>query len=121
MDSPTREPKPSNADIFLNAMSSRTKRYDGWNDSHEWQKPGLPRTWMNLTAAIVGFFGLVVVPLAVVAVILGHMGQRAAARGDASMRGIGMAGLILGYVSLALWGGFLLLAMADAAGWISLF
>ena len=111
----------SNGAIFVDALTSRTKRYDSWNDSHEWQRSGLPKTWMNSAAAMLGFFGLVVVPLAIAAVVLGHLGVRAASRGEASWRPFGVAGLVLGYVSPALWGGFLLLAMGDAAGWIDLF
>ena len=112
------EPAPKNRDVFLGAMMSRTKRYDSWNDSYEWQRSGLPKTWMNATAVLLGFFGLVVVPLAIAAVVLGHLGLRAADRGEASWRPFGIAALVMGYLSVALWGGFVLLAMADAAGWV---
>ena len=112
------EPERSNADIFFGALTSRTKRFDSWNDSYEWQRPGLPKTWMNSAAALLGFFGLVVVPLAIGAVVLGHLGLRAADRGEASMRPFGVAGLVLGYVSLAVWVTLFLLVIADAADWI---
>ena len=110
----------SNGEIFLNAFTSRTKWFDSWNDSYEWQRSGLPKTWTNAWSALLGFFGLVVFPLAIVAIVLGHLGLRAADRGEASWRPFGVGGLVLGYLSLALWGGFLLIAMGDAAGWIDL-
>ena len=106
---------PSNADIFLTAMTSRDKRFDSWNDSHAWQKSGLPKTWLNYTSGLLGFFALAVPPLAIGAVILGHLGLAAARRGEASVRAFGLAGVGLGYVVIAAWLAFFAFVLLSAA------
>lgn len=58
------------------------------------------KNWMNLVSMITGIvscFGIT----AVLAIIFGHLGQAAARRGEATNRGMGVAGLILGYLGLA--------------------
>jgi len=61
-------------------------------------RPYYPKTWMNIVALVTGLmcFG----PLAA---IFGHLGVNAANRGEAEYKGMGTAGLILGYAGLAFW------------------
>jgi len=74
-------------------------------------RPYYPKTWMNIVALITGLmcFGPI-------AVIFGHLGVNAANRGEAEYKGMGTAGLILGYAGLAfyvLYFGFLLVAVSS--------
>lgn len=61
-------------------------------------RPSYPKTWMNIVALVTGLmcFG-------VVAVIFGHLGVNAANRGEAEHKGMGAAGLILGYVGVVFY------------------
>ena len=63
-----------------------------------------PKSWMNivsLSAVGVGF----VFPLIanVAGIVFGHLGVRAAKRGEADYRGVGLAGLIINYIAAILW------------------
>lgn len=98
----------------------RTKRYDSWNASYEWQRPGLKKTWMNVTALFASFFGIVLGPLALVGVVFGHLGLRAARRGEASLRPFGIAALWIGYIASIFWLSLFGFAIAYAAGWTPL-
>jgi len=57
-----------------------------------------PNTWMNITSFVTAFLGLAIVPI-----IFGHMGVNAANKGTAELKGLGIAGLIIGYLELVLW------------------
>lgn len=66
-----------------------------------------PRTWMNITAVVGAVVGLVIplvgLPVLVGSIVLGALGVRAASRGDADYRGLGLAGIALGIAFLTLW------------------
>jgi hypothetical protein len=58
-----------------------------------------PKTWMNVVSLVavgVGIFMPIVANI--IGIVFGHMGIRAADRGEADYRGVGLAGLILNYV-----------------------
>ncbi|MFP5360543.1 MAG: DUF4190 domain-containing protein [Actinomycetes bacterium] len=55
-----------------------------------------PKSWMNITSFVTSLLGL-----SLVAIIFGHLGVNAAKRGEADYKGLGIAGLVIGYVTLA--------------------
>ncbi|MGC4174654.1 DUF4190 domain-containing protein [Demequina sp.] len=55
-----------------------------------------PNTWMNIVALVTALLGMVIVPI-----IFGHLGVKAANEGKADLKGLGLAGLIIGYIELA--------------------
>lgn len=63
---------------------------------------GKPKTWMNVVAIIAPFAGFIIPGSPIAAIVFGHLGVRAADRGEADQRGLGLAGMILGYVFTAL-------------------
>ena len=65
--------------------------------------PQLPQG-MAVTALVAGILSLLMCGLfaAIPAIICGHIGIKQADRGEASGRGMAMAGMIMGYASLAL-------------------
>jgi hypothetical protein len=103
VDKDDEAPRPSGAETFLAAATSRTKYFDGWNDSYAWNRGGLPKTWLNYTSGLLGVFAIAVPPLAIAAVVLGHLGIAAARRGEASVRPFGVAGIVFGYTIIAMW------------------
>ena len=62
-----------------------------------------PKTWMNILSLCL-VAGVFILPgiTQVAGIVFGHLGVRAAARGEADQRGVGLAGLIINYVFLAL-------------------
>ncbi|HZE39049.1 MAG TPA: DUF4190 domain-containing protein [Stackebrandtia sp.] len=64
-----------------------------------------PENGLGIAALILGILGVVsCIACAIPAIICGHMGVKKADRGEADNRGMALAGLICGYVGLALWG-----------------
>lgn len=59
-----------------------------------------PKTWMNWVAFGCGLGALVTCVSFIPAIIFGHLGLAAAKRGEADQKGVGIAGLVLGYVFL---------------------
>ena len=59
-----------------------------------------PKTWMNWVALGCGLGGFVTCVSFIPAIVFGHLGLAAAKRGEADQRGVGIAGLVLGYVFL---------------------
>ncbi len=57
--------------------------------------PRPTKTWMNVVSLVTALVGI-----SLAAIILGHLGVRAANRGEAEYKGLGIAGLILGYLSI---------------------
>ena len=57
-----------------------------------------PNTWMNIVAFVTGLLGLAIVPI-----IFGHLGIRAANKGKADLKWMGIVGAILGYLELVFW------------------
>jgi hypothetical protein len=56
-----------------------------------------PNTWMNIVSLVTALLGMVIVPI-----IFGHLGVSAAKKGTAELKGLGIAGLIIGYLELAI-------------------
>lgn len=56
-----------------------------------------PRTWMNITSFVTSILGL-----GLIGVIFGHLGVSASNKQQADLKGLGIAGLILGYVQIVL-------------------
>lgn len=72
-----------------------------------------PNTWMNIVALVTGILGMAIVPI-----IFGHMGVSQANKGRAELKGLGIAGLILGYLSLLAW--IIVFAIVVVAGvWLA--
>lgn len=65
---------------------------------------GDEKNWMGIVALVSSIAAFVVVPFlgSVVGVIFGHLGLSAAKRGEASNRGLALAGTIVGYVGIGL-------------------
>ncbi len=63
-----------------------------------------PKTWMNIVS-LCAVGGALCIPLLanIAGIVFGHLGVRAADRGEADNRGLGMAGLILNYIFAILW------------------
>ncbi|MDN4475858.1 DUF4190 domain-containing protein [Demequina sp. SYSU T00192] len=55
------------------------------------------KTWMNITSFVTSILGL-----GLVGVIFGHLGVSASNKGEADLKGLGIAGLILGYVQIVI-------------------
>ncbi|WP_291378919.1 DUF4190 domain-containing protein [Demequina sp.] len=72
--------------------------------------------WMGITALILSLATFITGITWIGGIILGHMGMAAAKRGEASNRGVAMAGAVIGWVfaGLAVLGilGFVLFVMA---------
>lgn len=63
-----------------------------------------PKSWMNIVSLCAVGVGLFIPFLANVAgIVFGHLGTRAAKRGEADYHGVGLAGLIINYVAAVLW------------------
>jgi len=72
-----------------------------------------PKSWMNVVSLVAVGVGFMMPVIAnVIGIVFGHMGIRAADRGEADYRGVGLAGLILNYV-------FAILAVLAIAAYIA--
>ncbi|WP_144018688.1 DUF4190 domain-containing protein [Demequina sp. NBRC 110051] len=78
-------------------------------------RPGTEKNWMNITSLALSLGGLVTGITVIPGIIFGHLGLSAAKRGEADNRSLGLAGLITGYVILAL-GLLVLIAVLVFAG-----
>ena len=75
-----------------------------------------PKTWMNWTAFGCGLGALFTCGMsAIPAIVFGHLGLSAVKRGEADQRGIGLTGLILGYVIAVLGAAYWVFIIALAA------
>lgn len=68
------------------------------------------KNWMGIVALISGIVMCFCVP-SILAVVFGHLGRDAAKKGNATNGGMALAGLILGYVGIALFIGFVALSL----------
>ena len=57
-----------------------------------------PNTWMNIVSLVTALLGMAIIP-----VIFGHLGVSASNKGKADLKGLGIAGLIIGYLEIAFW------------------
>lgn len=57
-----------------------------------------PQTWMNIVAFVTGILGGAIIPI-----VFGHLGIRAANKGKAELKWMGIVGAILGYLELVFW------------------
>ena len=64
--------------------------------------PAAAKNWMNTTALILSLASLITGVTAIAGIVFGHLGLAAAKRGEATNRGVGLAGLIIGYVLVGL-------------------
>ena len=63
-----------------------------------------PKSWMNIVSLSAVGAGIFIPFLANVAgIVFGHLGRKAAKRGEADYAGVGLAGLILNYIAAILW------------------
>ncbi len=62
------------------------------------KNPATAKNWMNITALILSLATLITGFTAIGGIIFGHLGRSAAKRGEANNGGVGLAGLIIGYV-----------------------
>ncbi|MFV0286125.1 MAG: DUF4190 domain-containing protein [Demequina sp.] len=65
-------------------------------------RPGTEKNWMNITSLALSLGGFVTGVTFIPGIVFGHLGLSAAKRGEADNRGLGLAGLIIGYVMLGL-------------------
>lgn len=54
-----------------------------------------PKTWMNITAFVTGILGLAIIPI-----IIGHLGISASNKGQAEYKWMGIVGAVLGYLTV---------------------
>lgn len=66
------------------------------------KNPATAKNWMNITALAMSLSALLFGITALGGIIFGHLGRAAARRGEADNGGMGLAGLIIGYVLLVL-------------------
>jgi hypothetical protein len=63
-----------------------------------------PKSWMNIVSLCAVAGGFIIPFFANIAgIVFGHLGRRAAKRGEADYAGVGLAGLILNYIAVVLW------------------
>ena len=78
----------------------------------------MPKTWMNWVALGCGIGALFTCVSGFAAIVFGHMGIAAANRGEADAKGAGIAGLVLGYLSVIVLIGYIVffVVMIGSAG-----
>ncbi|MFW2513740.1 DUF4190 domain-containing protein [Demequina sp. SO4-13] len=81
-------------------------------------RPGTEKNWMNVTSLVLGLVGLFTWFTAIGGIILGHMGRSAEKKGQADNGGLGLAGLIISYIVVAL-GVVAIIAMFAFFGWVA--
>ena len=70
----------------------------GYGQSPVYKNPAEAKNWMNITSLVLSLSGLMFGITAIAGIVFGHLGLSAAKRGEASNRGLGLAGVIIGYV-----------------------
>lgn len=78
--------------------------------------PPMPRTsGKAITALVLGLLGLWIIP-AILALIFGYSGKREIDRSNGWITGRGMAvaGIVLGWIGVSIWGGIIVLAVIGA-------
>lgn len=64
--------------------------------------PAQAKNWMGITSLVLSLAGLITGITAIAGIVLGHLSLSAVKRGEADNRGVGLAGLITGYVLVGL-------------------
>ena len=64
--------------------------------------PAQAKNWMGVTSLVLSLAGLITGITAIAGIVLGHLSLGAVKRGEADNRGLGLAGLITGYVIVGL-------------------
>ncbi|MGC4174656.1 hypothetical protein [Demequina sp.] len=59
-DPPSDPDQVSHAERFASAMSSRTTRFDSWNEQTEREHPWVPTSWGKLALIVAGAFAAIV-------------------------------------------------------------
>ena len=77
---------------------------------------GTEKNSLGVWALVLGILGFCCGPLGIGAIVLGRQSQTAADNGQATNRGLGTAGFILGIIVVALW---ILGIIGRAAGWVT--
>ncbi|WP_062526694.1 DUF4190 domain-containing protein [Demequina rhizosphaerae] len=95
---PAPAPTPAYAAPGYAAPGGATPGYAAPGQTAYGYAPRPTKTWMNVTSLVCAL--LVPVVGSLLAVIFGHLGVAASKRGDAEYKGIGIAGLVLGYLGL---------------------
>ncbi|WP_062287618.1 DUF4190 domain-containing protein [Demequina phytophila] len=81
------------------------------------QRPaGTDKNWMGVTSLVLSLAGLFTGITAIVGIVFGHLSLSAVKRGEADNWGVGLAGLIIGYVITAL-GLLVLIGLFAVFGW----
>jgi len=75
-----------------------------------------PTNGLALTSMITGIVGWVLIPIlaSIVAIVTGHMAMSQLRQKPAGGRGMAIAGLVLGYSAIALWGAIIIFIIAIA-------
>ncbi|WP_062520108.1 DUF4190 domain-containing protein [Demequina silvatica] len=79
---------------------------------------GTEKNWMGVTALVLSLAGLFTGITAIAGIVFGHLSLGAVKRGEADNRGVGLAGLIIGYVITVL-GILVLIGLFAAFGWLA--
>ncbi|WP_062069145.1 DUF4190 domain-containing protein [Demequina sediminicola] len=73
-----------------------------YGQQQPYKDPATAKNWMNITSLILSLSSLLVGITLIPGIIFGHLGRSAAKKGEANNGGLGLAGLVVGYVFLAL-------------------
>ncbi|WP_156159041.1 DUF4190 domain-containing protein [Demequina gelatinilytica] len=78
--------------------------------------PGTEKNWMGTASLVLSLVGLFTFITAIAGIVFGHLSLSAAKRGEADNRGMGIAGLVIGYLVVVL-GILAAIAIFAIAGW----
>jgi peptidyl-prolyl cis-trans isomerase B (cyclophilin B) len=70
----------------------------GYGGPPVYKNPAEAKNWMNVASLALSLSGLILGVTAIAGIVFGHLGLSAVKRGEANNRGLGLAGLIIGYV-----------------------
>lgn len=94
------------------------------NIQAQYAQPGYPsplatrKNWMGITSLVLSLLSLLTGITAIAGIVFGHLSLSAVKRGEANNRGVGLAGLIIGYIFFAL-GVLAVVAFFAFFGWIA--
>lgn len=82
------------------------------------RNPATAKNWMNITSLVLSLSSLLLGITAIGGIVFGHLGLAAAKRGEANNRGLGLAGVIIGYIFVVL-GILAIVAFFAFFGWLA--